>query len=73
MPIEPLLTAEQLAAMLGDDIRPGWVLERANPKKHTDPLPSYRFGSPDERGPVRFRASEVEAWLARRSTARKAS
>jgi predicted DNA-binding transcriptional regulator AlpA len=65
--IEPLMTAEQIASTFGFD-RPGWVLECANPKKNADPLPSYRFGEPGERGPVRFRASEVEAWLQRRST-----
>lgn len=71
MTVEPLLTANEIAEAFNFK-RVGWVLEKADPR-NADPLPSYRFGEGEKRGPVRFRASEVEAWLRRRSTAARAS
>lgn len=61
--VEPLLTARQVAETF-HFTSPGWVLDQA--RRESDPLPSYRLGA--DYGPVRFRASEVEAWLLRRST-----
>ena len=53
---EPLLTARQLADILG--LAPGTVLDRFE----RGDLPGFRLGG--RRGsPVRFRWSEVEAWL----------
>lgn len=63
MTVEPLLTARQVAETF-HFTSPGWVLDQA--RRESDPLPSYRLGA--DYGPVRFRASEVEAWLLRRST-----
>lgn len=63
MSVEPLLTARQVAETF-HFTSPGWVLDSA--RKTDDPMPSYRLGG--SFGPVRFRASEVEAWLSRRST-----
>lgn len=68
--IEPILTARQVAELFGFD-RTGWVLEQADPR-NADPMPSFRFGRDGKRGPVRFRASEVEAWLQRRHSAKAA-
>jgi hypothetical protein len=67
MSVEPLLTARDVAKAFGFQ-NVDWVLKQADAKKHTDPLPSFRFGVDGGRGPVRFRASEVEAWVRRRST-----
>jgi hypothetical protein len=53
--VEKLLTARQVTDAFGF-LSPGWE----------DPMPSYRLGA--DHGSVRFRASEVEAWLQRRST-----
>jgi predicted DNA-binding transcriptional regulator AlpA len=64
MTVEPLMTARQVADAFAFP-RVQWVLEQAK-RKH-DPLPCYRLGG--DHGPVRFRASEVEEWLAKRSTA----
>lgn len=61
--VEPLLTAREVAEAF-HFTSPGWVLDSA--RKKDDPLPSYRLGA--DFGPVRFRASEVETWLTRRST-----
>lgn len=64
--IEPLLTARDVAKAFGFN-GPGWVLDQT--RRANDPLPCYRLGA--DCGPVRFRASEVEAWLLSRSTARR--
>lgn len=62
--IEPLMTAREVADTFGFT-NPEWVLDQT---RKEPPLPSYRLGG--DRGPVRFRASEVEDWLqARRVTA----
>lgn len=61
--VEPLLTAREVAEAFAFS-GPGWVLDRTH--LPDDPLPCYRLGG--DSGPVRFRASEVEAWLARRSS-----
>ena len=66
--VEPLLTARQVAEVFAFT-SPGWVLGQA--RRRDDPLPSYRLGA--DYGPVRFRASEVEAWLTKRSTKAVAS
>ena len=66
--VEPLLTARQVAETFAFT-SPGWVLDQA--RRQDDPLPSYRLGA--DYGPVRFRASEVEAWLTKRSTKAVAS
>ena len=50
---ERLLTARQLAELLG--FAPGTIVDWAEAGK----LPCYRIG-----GRLRFRADEVEAWLA---------
>lgn len=63
MTVEALLTARQVAETFAFT-SPGWVLDQS--RRANDPLPCYRLGS--DHGPVRFRASEVEAWLAKRST-----
>ena len=53
---EPLLTARELAERLG--MSTDWVLD----KWEAEELPGFRLGG-GERGPVRFRWSEVEAVL----------
>lgn len=50
---EPLIKAEQVAEALG--VSRTWVFDRAKAGR----LPSYRLGKH-----VRFRMSEVQAWLA---------
>jgi excisionase family DNA binding protein len=50
---EPLMNARQLADYLG--LSPATVLDHFEAGK----LPGYKLPT----GPVRFRASEVEAWL----------
>jgi predicted DNA-binding transcriptional regulator AlpA len=62
--VERLLTARQVADAFGFT-SPEWVLNRAGQTK--DPIPCYRLGAGG--GPVRFRASEIEAWLSTRSLA----
>jgi excisionase family DNA binding protein len=52
---ERLLTARQVADVLG--VTPGWVLRQYQ----RGVLPGYRLS--ERSHPVRFRASEVEAWL----------
>ena len=64
MTIEPLLTAREVAEAFGFS-NPEWVLDQT--RKPSDALPSYRLGG--DRGPVRFRASEVEEWLLLRRVA----
>jgi len=61
--IEPLLTARDVAEAFGFS-GPGWVLEQT--RREEDPMPCYRLGA--THGPVRFRASQVEEWLTKRST-----
>jgi predicted DNA-binding transcriptional regulator AlpA len=68
MTVEPLLTAREVFETFSFS-SPGWVL--AQSRRVHDPLPCYRLGA--DCGPVRFRASEVEAWLAKRSTRAVAS
>lgn len=51
------MTARELSALLG--LSPDWVLRRWQAGE----LPGYRLGGAGSH-PVRFRASEVEAWLA---------
>lgn len=63
MTVERLLTARQIASAFGFN-GPAWVLRHSRPSM-PDPMPCYRMGA--ECGPVRYRASEVEAWLTRRS------
>jgi hypothetical protein len=63
--IEPLLTARQVADSFGFN-GPAWVLRQT--RNERDPMPCYRLGA--DCGPVRFRASEVEAWLDRRHSLR---
>jgi excisionase family DNA binding protein len=53
---ERLLTARELAELLG--LSPGTVLDWHEAGR----IPSFKLG-PGVGGPVRFRASEVEAWL----------
>ncbi len=53
---EPLLTARQVAALLG--LAPGTVLD----KFEAGELPGFRLGG-RVGSPVRFRWSEVEGWL----------
>jgi hypothetical protein len=74
---ESLMTARDVADSFGFP-SPAWVLRQC--RAHTpagtpvaDPLPHFRLGGTF--GPVRFRASEVEAWLRRRhsAAARRAS
>jgi predicted DNA-binding transcriptional regulator AlpA len=67
--IEPLLTAREVAETFGFS-GPGWVLEqsRGGRRGNRPPLPSFRLGGTF--GPVRFRASEVEAWLQELRTTR---
>lgn len=65
MAVEPLLTAREVAKAFGFQ-NVDWVLRQT--QRSDDPLPSFRFGIDGGRGPVRFRASEVEAWVRRRST-----
>lgn len=65
---EPLLTAREVAETFGFS-GPGWVLEKT--RVDVDPLPCYRLGA--THGPVRFRASQVEEWLTKRSSMRAAS
>jgi excisionase family DNA binding protein len=56
---EPLLTAEQVAALLG--VPRTSVYEYA--RRSRDPLPAVRVGRH-----VRFRRTAVEHWLARRES-----
>lgn len=64
---EPYLTAREIAELLG--VTPKWVLEKWEAFDRGDPngLPGFRLGPPPapgrRGGPVRFRQSEVEAWL----------
>jgi hypothetical protein len=60
--VERLLTARQIASAFGFN-GPAWVLRHSRPGM-PDPMPCYRMGA--DCGPVRYRASEVEAWLGRR-------
>jgi excisionase family DNA binding protein len=55
---ERLLSARELADHLG--VTPSWVLRHWQAGE----LPGYRLGMTSH--PVRFRLSEVEAWLATR-------
>jgi Helix-turn-helix domain len=60
--IEPLLTAQQLSAVLG--LTPGTILDRFE----AGDLPGFRlFAGTDKRGrptgAVRFRESEIAAWI----------
>jgi predicted DNA-binding transcriptional regulator AlpA len=55
---EPLVTARDVAAALG--MTPDWVLDRWQ----AGDLPGFRLGR--HKGPVRFRWSEIEAWLQER-------
>lgn len=57
--MEGLLRAREVADLLG--MKTGWVLDQWQAGK----LPGYRLGS-GKAGPVRFRASEIEAWLTAR-------
>jgi len=62
--IEPLLTAQQLSAVLG--LAPGTILDRFE----AGDLPGFRlFAGTDKRGrptgAVRFRETEIAAWLER--------
>src|SRR5437667_8595644 len=50
--LEPLLTAQQLGALLG--FAPGTIVDWAEAGK----LPAFKIG-----GRLRFRLSEVEAWI----------
>jgi predicted DNA-binding transcriptional regulator AlpA len=61
---EPLLKAYEVAERLG--MSPRWVLEKweAFDRGEPDGLPGFRLG-PRPPAPVRFRWSEVEAWLRR--------
>jgi hypothetical protein len=68
MVIEPLMTAREVAEAFGFP-RVEWVLDQT--RKKSDPLPCFRMGddgSKGYRGPVFFRASDVEAWVLRRSS-----
>ena len=58
--IEPLLTAREIADAFGFS-GPAWVLRQTR-KSRAEAIPCYHLPS----GPVRFRASEVEDWLASR-------
>jgi hypothetical protein len=60
MTVEKLMTARQVAEAF-DFPSPKWVLEQA--RRENDPMPRFLFG--DKGGAVRFRASEIEAWLER--------
>ena len=53
--LERLLTAREIGSYLG--MTTNWVLDRWQ----AGDLPGYRLGG--GRGPVRFRASEIERWL----------
>lgn len=55
---EPLLRATTVARRLHEDVRT--IYEWANPNRSRNPLPSYR---PTGRNSLRFKWSEVEAWL----------
>lgn len=67
--VEPLLTAREVHERFQFPSA-AWVLRHA--RGEDDPLPSFRLGGTF--GPVRFRASEIEAWLRKRSSgARRAS
>ena len=55
--IEPLVSAEEVAALL--NVQPAWVLEQARAGE----LPSYKLGHYR-----RFRVSEVEDWLRARAS-----
>lgn len=75
MTIERVMTAREVYEAFGFN-SPAWVLRNARPilngRPVADPIPSFRLSGTF--GPVRFRESEVEAWLRRRSTAtRRAS
>ena len=59
--IEPLLTARELAELLG--FAAGTIVDWAE----RDELPALKVG-----GRLRFRESEVEAWLEERQTGRRA-
>lgn len=59
MSVEPLLTARQVADLFAFT-SPAWVLDQA--RLEDDPMPCFRFGK--KHGGVKFRASEVERWLA---------
>jgi excisionase family DNA binding protein len=52
---ERLITARDVADLLG--MTPGWVLDQWQAGR----LPGYRYGG--KGSPVRFRLSEIEAWL----------
>jgi predicted DNA-binding transcriptional regulator AlpA len=54
--IEPLITARDVAERLG--MTPDWVLD----KWEAGLLPGFRLGS-RKGAPVRFRWSEIDAWL----------
>lgn len=56
-----LLTARELAAYLG--MSAGWVLDEWEAGR----LPGFKLGD-GKAAPVRFRASEVEAWLEAKRT-----
>lgn len=59
---EPLLKAHEVADRLGMSTK--WVLEKWEAYARGDPdgLPGFRLG-PRAPAPVRFRWSEIEAWL----------
>lgn len=54
-PVEPLLTTQELAALL--NVKASWVLDQWQEGK----LPGFRLG--EIRGPVRFRRQEILTWL----------
>jgi hypothetical protein len=56
--VEKLLTVEQLAEYL--QTAPEWI------RRHQAELGGYRLSDGGGRNPIRFRATEVEVWLAAR-------
>jgi excisionase family DNA binding protein len=64
-----LLTPEQLAEKLA--VPPSWIREKTRERariRDSDPLPVVRLGRY-----VRFRLTDVEAWLARQTTGRSSA
>jgi hypothetical protein len=55
---EPLLTVDELAEMLA--VAPDWV------RRHQADLGAFRLSEGGGRNPIRFRASDVERFLAER-------
>jgi predicted DNA-binding transcriptional regulator AlpA len=56
MSLERLLTARELGELLG--MKTAWVLDRWEAGE----IPGFKIGQ-GRAAPVRFRASEIEAWL----------